>query len=195
MSVSLRKGQRVSLVKGAGLENIVVGIGWDTNRYQGSAPFDLDLVLFMLGENGKVIDDRYFIYYGEGHDMDPEQSVIYSGDNRTGEGDGDDETATIDFSKVSANVKKIVVAVTIYDAAGRNQNFGLVDNSYIRFVNSQNGEETHRYDLCEDFSTQTSLVFGELYRSGSDWKFNPVGEGYNKELADLCIEYGLEVAD
>lgn len=193
MAVSLRKGQRISLVKDAGLKEIVVGLGWDTNRYQGSDDFDLDLVLFMLGENGKVIDDDHFIFYGEGHDRDPEESVIYSGDNRTGEGDGDDETATIDFSKVPAKVKKIVVAVTIFEATVRNQNFGLVDNSYIRFVNNANGEETHRYDLCEDFSTQTSVVFGEFYRNGTDWKFNPIGEGYNKELRDLCIEYGLDV--
>jgi len=191
MSVSLTKGRRVSLVKDAGLESIMIGIGWDTNRYQGSADFDLDLVLFMLGENDKVIDDKHFIYFK--NDTDPAGSVVYSGDNRTGEGDGDDETVTIDFSKVPANVKKIVVAVTIYDAVARNQNFGLVDNSFIRFVNNKNGEETHRYDLCEDFSTQTSVVFGVLYRHGDDWKFNPVGEGYNKELKDLCIEYGLEV--
>ena len=145
MAVSLRKGQRINLTKDAGLKNALVGLGWDTNRYDGSEEFDLDLVLFMLGKDGKVVDDRYIIYYGKGHDKDPEEAIFYSGDNRNGEGDGDDESVVIDFSKISPIVNKIVVAVTIYDATVRNQNFGMVDNSYIRFVNTATGEETHNY--------------------------------------------------
>ena len=195
MAVSLRKGQRINLTKDAGLKNALVGLGWDTNRYDGSAEFDLDLVLFMLGKDGKVVDDRYIIYYGTKHDKDPEEAIFYSGDNRNGEGDGDDESVTIDFSKISPIVNKIVVAVTIYDATVRNQNFGMVDNSYIRFVNTETGEETHKYPLCEKFSIQKSVVFGEFYKNGDGWNFKAVGEGYDKELGDLCIEYGLEVDD
>ena len=195
MAVSLRKGQRINLTKDAGLKNALVGLGWDTNRYDGSEEFDLDLVLFMLGKDGKVVDDRYIIYYGKGHDKDPEEAIFYSGDNRNGEGDGDDESVVIDFSKISPIVNKIVVAVTIYDATVRNQNFGMVDNSYIRFVNTATGEETHNYPLCENFSIQKSVIFGEFYKNGNDWNFKAVGEGYDKELEDLCIEYGLEVDD
>lgn len=193
MAVSLKKGGRVNLSKDFGLESAMLGLGWDTNRYQGSDDFDLDLVIFMCGADKKCHDEKNFVYY---HNLtDPSGAVIHSGDNRTGAGDGDDESAKIDFSKMPANVQHIVVAVTIYDAKSRNQNFGLVDNAYIRIVDEKSGEEKIRYDLTEDYSTQTSLVFVEIYNKNGEWRMNAVGEGYEKELEDLCVEYGLEVAD
>lgn len=192
MAVKLTKGGRVNLTKDTGLKKAMAAIGWDVNRYQGSAKFDLDLVLFECGSNGQCIDENHFVFYH--NEKDSEQAVCYSGDNRTGEGDGDDESATIEFAKLNPAVQKIVVAVTIYDAKVNNQNFGLVDNSYIRMVNTETGEEILRYDLGEDFSTQTSVVFGEIYKDSSgEWKFRAVGEGYEKELEDLCKEYGIAV--
>lgn len=191
MSVSLKKGNRVDLTKGTGLKKALVGLGWDVNRYQGSADFDLDLSMFMCDGNRHCIDDKHFIFYGNPND--PAQSVKYSGDNRTGDGDGDDESATINFEAIPENVEIIVVAVTIYEAKANNQNFGLVDNAFIRIENSETGEEMYRYDLSEDFSTQTSVVFAEVYKSSGEWKFKAVGEGYEKELSDLCAEYGITV--
>lgn len=196
MAVALKKGGRVDLTKGTGLNIALVGLGWDTNRYEGAEKkeFDLDLVVFMLDANGKCPDDSHMIFYGEGHHNDPANSIVHSGDNRTGEGDGDDESCTVTFANIPANIEKLVFAVTIYEAAERNQNFGLVDNSYCRVVNQDTGEEMCRYDLGEDFSTQTSVVFAEIYKNNGEWKFKAVGEGYEKELADLCAEYGIETA-
>lgn len=195
MAVSLqkvKKGGRVNLTKGTGLKKALLGLGWDVNRYEGSDDFDLDLVLFLCDENKKCISDAYIVFYN--NPEDPNGAVQHSGDNRTGEGDGDDESATIDFSKVPENVKYIILAVTIDQAKARNQNFGLVDNSYVHVANAETGEDLVRYDLGEDFSTQTSVIFAELYRQDKEWKFRAVGEGYEKELSDLCGEYGLEVA-
>lgn len=192
MAVNLKKGGRVDLTKDTGLLKALLGLGWDTNRYDGGKDFDLDLVLFMCDGNGRCTNEKQFVYFG--NTKDPDESVIHSGDNRTGAGDGDDETAIIDFSKIPANIEKIVVAVTIYEAKERNQNFGSVDNSYIRVLNHETGEVLARYDLGEDFSTETSVVFGELYKHNGEWKFKAVGQGYEKELADLCVEYGLTVA-
>lgn len=192
MAVNLQKGGRVSLTKEAGFMKGMIGLGWDTNRYQGSEKFDLDLVIFECDANKRCISDKYMIFYNNPTLSDPEGAIKHSGDNRTGEGDGDDETAAIDLSKVSPNVQSIIVVVTIYEAKERNQNFGLVDNAFVRMVD-ESGKEVLRYDLGEDFSIQKSVVFAEIYRSGSDWKFRAVGEGYDKELVDLCHEYGLDV--
>ena len=192
MAVQLTKGARVNLTKGTGLKEAMIGLGWDTNRYQGSADFDLDLTLFLCDKNKRCVDDKHIVFYGNSED--PAGSVKHSGDNRTGAGDGDDESATINFPAIPENIENIVIAVTIYEAHDRNQNFGLVDNSYIHLTNTETGEEVLRYDLAEDFSVQTSLIFAEIYKSSGEWKFRAVGEGYEKELADLCREYGLEVA-
>lgn len=191
MAVTLKKGGRVELTKGTGLKKALVGLGWDTNRYQGSADFDLDLVMFMCDGNRHCIDEKHFIFY---HNFcDPANSVQYSGDNRTGDGDGDDESATINFEAIPDNVEIIVVAATIYESKKRNQNFGLVDNAFIRMENTENGEEILRYDLSEEFSIQTSVVFAEIYKTSGEWKFKAVGEGYEKELVDFCNEYGIAV--
>lgn len=192
MAVNLKKGGRVSLTKDAGFVKGMIGLGWDTNRYQGSAEFDLDLVIFECNEQKRCISERYMVFYNNPALADPEGAIIHSGDNRTGAGDGDDETAKIDLSKVSPEVQSIIIAVTIYGAKVNNQNFGLVDNAFVRLVD-ESGTEVLRYDLGEDFSIQTSVVFAEIYRNGDDWKFRAVGEGYEKELEDLCREYGLDV--
>ena len=192
MAVMLKKGGRVELTKGTGLKEALIGLGWDTNRYQGSASFDLDLVIFECDKNKRCVDDKHMVFY---HNLeDPEQAIKHSGDNRTGDGDNDDETAFIKFDRIDQNVECIVIAVTIYEAHANNQNFGLVDNAYIHMVNTETGEEILRYDLGEDFSVQTSVVFGEIYKSSGEWKFKAVGEGFDKELVDLCREYGIEVA-
>lgn len=191
MSVVLKKGGRVNLTKDTALKEAMLGLGWDTNRYQGSAEFDLDLVLFACDANKRCISDQYMVFYNNLHD--PEYAIKHSGDNRTGEGEGDDESAVVDFSKLSSKVENIVIIISIYEAKHRNQNFGLVDNAYVRIVDNQTGEEILRYDLAEDFSIQTSVVFGELYKQNGEWKFRAVGEGYEKELDGLCAEYGISV--
>lgn len=194
MAINLSKGQRVSLDKGVRLA--LVGLGWDTNRYDGSADFDLDASAFMLGANGKVRSDDDFIFYGNLQSKDG--AVTHTGDNLTGEGDGDDETLFIDFSKVPADVQKIAITVTIYEAQERGQNFGQVSNAYVRVARRANendtvGIEELRYDLGEEFSIETALVVCEIYRQGADWKFNAVGAGYQGGLYALCKNYGVNV--
>lgn len=194
MAINLSKGQRVSLDKGVRLA--LVGLGWDTNRYDGSADFDLDASAFLLGANGKVRSDDDFIFYGNLQSKDG--SVTHTGDNLTGEGDGDDETLFIDFSKVPADVQKIAITVTIYEAQERGQNFGQVSNAYVRVARRANendtvGTEELRYDLGEEFSIETALVVCEIYRQGADWKFNAVGAGYQGGLYALCKNYGVNV--
>lgn len=192
MAVTLTKGGRVNLTKDTGLKEAMIGLGWDTNRYQGSADFDLDLVIFECDKNKRCVDENHMIFY---HNLeDPEQAVKHSGDNRTGVGDGDDETAFIKFGNIADNVENIVIVVTIYKAKENNQNFGLVDNAFIHMVNTENGEEILRYDLSENSSIQTSVVFAEIYKASGEWKFKAVGEGYAMELVDLCREYGIDVA-
>lgn len=189
MAVQLKKGGRVNLTKDTGLKKGMIGLGWDTNRYAGTADFDLDLVIFMCDSKRRCIDEDHFIFY---HNLKgPNNSIIHSGDNRTGKGDGDDESATINFDAIPENVEILVIAVTIYEAKANGQNFGLVDNAFIRMVNTENNEEVLRFDLGEDFSTQTSVVFAEIYKASGEWKFKAVGEGYEKELEDLCREYGI----
>ena len=194
MPVKLTKGQRVSLDKG--IQHALIGLGWDLNAYHGSNDFDLDASAFLLAENGRVRKDEDFIFYGNLQSEDG--SVTHTGDNRTGEGDGDDEVILIDFSKVPADVQKIAITVTIYDAQARGQNFGQVNNAYVRVArtNDQNdfiGVDELRYDLAEDFSIETALVVCELYRHNGSWKFNAVGSGFSGGLEALCRNYGVDV--
>ena len=192
MAVSLTKGQKVDLTKGnPGLEKVIVGLGWDTNRYDGSADFDLDASAFLLKADGKVLKDEDFIFY---NNLESEtKAVIHTGDNRTGEGEGDDEQIIIEFSKVPANIERIAITVTIHDAAERHQNFGQVSNAFIRIVNESNNEEVLRYDLAEDFSIETVLVIAELYKHNGEWKFNAIGSGFQGGLAALCKNFGVNV--
>lgn len=192
MPVNLTKGQKVSLTKGnPGLKNVVVGLGWDVNAFDTGAAFDLDASAFMLAENGKCADSGDFVFYGNlKHST---ESVIHMGDNLTGEGDGDDEQIKVDLSKVPASVTKIAFTATIYDAEIRHQNFGQVSNAYIRIYNEANNEELIRYDLGEDFSIETAIVFGELYKHNGEWKFNAIGSGYQGGLAALCGSFGIDV--
>lgn len=192
MPVCLQKGQKVSLTKGnPGLTKVVVGLGWDVNAFDTGGSFDLDAAAFMLTDSGKVSCQNDFIYYG--NLTHPSGSVQHQGDNLTGVGEGDDEQIRIDLSKVPANITKIAFTVTIYDAEARHQNFGQVNNAFVRIYNEANGEELLRYDLGEDFSIETAAVFGELYKHGDEWKFNAIGSGYQGGLAALCNNYGIEV--
>ena len=192
MAVSLAKGQKVDLTKGRpGLKNILVGLGWDVNKYDGGKDFDLDSSVFMLGANSKVRSDADFIFYGN---LKHESGAVeHCGDNLTGKGDGDDEEIKIDLSKIPADVEKIDFTVTIYEAEQRKQNFGQVENAFIRVVNADNNEELIRYDLGEDFSVETAVVIGELYRNKGEWKFNAIGSGFEGGLASLGRNYGVNV--
>ena len=193
MPINLSKGQKVDLTKGnPSLKNMIVGLGWDVNAFDSGADFDLDAAAFMLGENGKCPTEKEFIFYGNlSH---ASGAVKHMGDNLTGEGEGDDEQIQIDLSKVPANVTKIAFTVTIYDAEPRRQNFGQVSNAYIRIVDESTGQELIRYDLGEDFSIETAVVVGELYKYNGQWKFNAIGSGFQGGLAALCGHYGIEVA-
>ncbi len=191
MAITLQKGGNVNLSKEApGLSKMVVGLGWDVRVTDGAA-FDLDGVAFLLDQNGKVRSDGDFIFYN--HLKSADGSVVHSGDNRTGEGDGDDESVTIDLAKVPPGVEKIVVAVTIHDAEMRRQNFGMVAKAFIRCVNAGNNGEIARFDLSEDSSTETAMVFGEVYRNGGDWKFRAIGQGFAGGLGPLARNYGVNV--
>lgn len=193
MAISLTKGQKVDLTKNnPGLKNVLVGLGWDINRFDSGSDFDLDASAFLVQENGKVSGDQDFIFYSNLEH--PSGAVVHLGDNRTGAGDGDDEQITVDLSKVPENVARIAFTVTIYDAESRRQNFGQVANAFIRLVNADTDEEIVRYDLGEDFSIETAMVVGELYRHNGEWKFNAIGSGFHGGLAALCGHYGIEVA-
>lgn len=193
MPINLSKGQKVDLTKGnPGLKNIMVGLGWDTNAFDSGAAFDLDAAAFMLGEDGKCQSDKDFVFYG--NLTHASESVNHMGDNLTGEGDGDDEQIQIDLSKIPANVVKIAFTVTIYESEARRQNFGQVSNAFIRIVDEMSNIELIRYDLGEDFSVETAVVVGELYRHSGEWKFNAIGSGFQGGLAALCNHYGIEVA-
>jgi len=194
MGVNLSKGQRVSLDKN--MQMALVGLGWDTNKYDGGADFDLDASAFLIGANGKVRNDNDFIFYGNLQSTDG--SVTHTGDNLTGEGDGDDEVLIIDFSKVPADIEKIAITVTIYDAQARGQNFGQVSNAYVRVARMANandmvGTEVLKFDLVEEFSIETALVVCEIYKNNGEWKFNAVGAGYQGGLEALCRSYGVNV--
>ncbi|WML47776.1 TerD family protein [Neobacillus sp. PS3-34] len=192
MAVSLSKGQKVDLTKNnPGLKKAVVGLGWDTNKYDGGNDFDLDSSVFLLGENGKVTNESDFVFYN--NPKGGNNSVEHTGDNRTGAGDGDDEQVKIDLGSVPANVQRIAFTITIHEAESRNQNFGQVSNAYARIFNEETGEELIRYDLGEDFSIETALVVGELYRHNGEWKFSAIGSGYQGGLAALATDFGLQV--
>ncbi|MEE7582447.1 MAG: TerD family protein [Oscillospiraceae bacterium] len=190
MAISLKKGQKIDLTKtNPGLSKILVGLGWDTNKYDGSADFDLDTSIFLVDATGKATSDSDFVFYN--NPIHPSGSVQYMGDNRTGEGDGDDEQVNIDLSLVPANIDRIAFTVTIYDYETRKQNFGQVSNAFIRIVDVANNVELMRYDLSEDFSIETALVIAELYRNNGEWKFQAIGSGFQGGLAALCANYGL----
>ncbi len=191
MAVSLSKGGNVSLSKEApGLSNILIGLGWDVRATDG-ADFDLDASVFLTNATGKVRSDADFIFYNNLKSADG--SIEHTGDNRTGEGDGDDEAVKVALNNVPADIEKIVVAVTIDQADTRGQSFGQVDSAFIRIVNDSNGSEIARYDLSEDASTETAMVFGEVYRNGAEWKFRAVGQGFAGGLGPLARNYGVNV--
>lgn len=191
MAISLNKGGRLSLDKEApGLKKVLVGLGWDARATDG-ADFDLDASAFMLGAGDKVRSDADFIFYNQLKSACG--SVQHTGDNLTGAGEGDDETIMVDLSRVPADIQKVAFTVTIHDADKRRQNFGQVNNAYIRVVNAEGNAEVARYDLAEDASTETAMVFGELYRHGGEWRFSAVGQGYAGGLAAMCRQYGVNI--
>ena len=196
MAVSLSKGGKVSLAKVAadagisgGLTKIMVGLGWDVNRYDGGADFDLDAAAFMLAGTGKVRSSDDFIFYNQ--KVGP--GVEHMGDNRTGEGEGDDEVINVDLNAIPADIERVSFTVTIDQAEQRNQNFGMVENSYIRVVDAVSGTELIRYDLGEDFSVETAVVVADLYRHNGEWKFNAIGSGFSGGLAALCANFGVDI--
>jgi tellurium resistance protein TerD len=190
MVVSLAKGQRVSLEKVApGLTEVFIGLGWDTKATDGGFDFDLDASLFLLGSNEKLISDNHFIFYNNLTSPDSDKSVEHTGDNLTGDGDGDDEVIKINLPKVPSDVQKIVVVVTIHESEKRSQNFGQVDNAFVRIVNAQTNQEAVRYDLTEDGSVETAMIMAELYRKDGEWRVNAVGAGYQGGLQALLDRY------
>jgi tellurium resistance protein TerD len=191
MSVSLNKGGNVSLTKEApGLTAVLVGLGWDVRTTTG-ADFDLDASALMVGTSGKILSDAHFIFFN--NLTSPDGSVEHTGDNLTGEGEGDDEVIKVNLQGVPQDVDKVVVTVSIYDAEARGQSFGQVRNAYIRVVNQAGEAEITRYDLTEDASTETAMVFGELYRNGPEWKFRAVGQGYSTGLRGIAQDFGVNV--
>ena len=191
MGISLSKGGNISLTKSEpGLKRISVGLGWDVRATDGKA-FDLDASAFLLTASGKVRGDHDFIFYNQLKSADG--SVEHTGDNLTGAGDGDDESIMVDLMKVPAEVDRIAVAVTIHDADARGQNFGMVSNAFIRVVNAETNNEVTRYDLSEDASVETAMIFGEVYRHGTDWKFRAVGQGYKGGLGPLASSFGVNI--
>lgn len=198
MAISLAKGGKVSLVKAAqdagipnaaALTKVNVGLGWDVKRYDGGADFDLDAAAFLLAGTGKVRSEADFIFYNQKQGP----GVTHMGDNRTGEGEGDDETIEVDLSQVPADVEKISFTVTIDQADVRNQNFGMVENSFVRVYDAVTGTELIRYDLGEDYSVETAVVVAEFYRHGGEWKFNAIGSGFQGGLAALCANFGVNI--
>jgi tellurium resistance protein TerD len=191
MAVSLSKGGNVSLSKEApGLTEVVVGLGWDPRVTDGTE-FDLDASVFITGESGKVLSDTSFIFYNNKKSVDG--SVEHLGDNRSGEGEGDDEQVNVKLTALATDVKKLVFAVTIHEAESRKQNFGQVSNAFIRVVNKADGKEIARYDLSEDASTETAMIFGELYRHGDEFKFKAIGQGFAGGLKPLAEAHGVNI--
>lgn len=190
MAVSLTKGQRVSLDKiSPGLSEVFIGLGWDVKATDTGSDFDLDSSLFLLGTNEKLISDNHFIFYNNLTSPDPDKSVQHMGDNLTGVGEGDDEVIKINLKKVPNDVQKILVTVTIHEAQQRHQNFGQVQNAFVRIVNAQTQQEAVRYDLVEDYSIETALIMAELYRKDGEWRLNAVGAGYQGGLQALLDRY------
>ena len=192
MAITLSKGQKVSLTKGnPGLKHIVVGLGWDTNKYEGGFDFDLDSAAFFLDENGKVNADTDFIFYN--NLKHSSGAVEHLGDNLTGEGNGDDEQVKVDLSLVPQNISKIAFTVTIHEALERRQNFGQVSNSYVRVIDEDTNQELLNYELGEDFSIETAIVVCEIYRHNGEWKFNALGSGFEGGLEALCKNFGVNI--
>ena len=191
MGISLAKGQKVDLTKSnPGLKNVIVGLGWDVNKYDGGFDSDLDTAAFLTGENGKVTADTDFVFYN--NLRHPSGAVEHLGDNLTGAGDGDDEQIKVNLAAIPDTIQKVTFTATIHEAQQRNQNFGQVSNAYIR-VMDETGNELIRYDLGEDFSIETAIVVGTIYRNNGEWKFNAVGSGFQGGLAALCGEFGINV--
>jgi tellurium resistance protein TerD len=191
VGVSLTKGGNVSLSKEApGLTAVIVGLGWDVRTTTGTE-FDLDASAIVVGADGKVVSDKHFIFFN--NLTSPDGTVEHTGDNLTGEGEGDDEQVKVNLASLPPEVDKVVFPVSIYDADARSQSFGQVRNAFIRVVNQAGGAELARYDLTEDASTETAMVFGELYRNGADWKFRAVGQGYASGLAGIARDFGVSV--
>jgi tellurium resistance protein TerD len=191
MAISLQKGGNINLSKEApGLSKLIVGLGWDVRSTDG-APFDLDGAAFLLNASGKVRSDADFVFYNNLKSVDG--AVLHSGDNLTGAGEGDDETITIDLTKVAPDVEKIAICVTIHDAEARKQNFGMVSKAFVRCVNAADNKEIARYDLSEESSTETAMIFGEVYRAGTDWKFRAIGQGFKGGLGPLAKSFGVNV--
>ena len=191
MAISLNKGGNLSLSKtDPTLTRLLIGLGWDERATSG-AEFDLDASVFLLNNMGKVRGDHDFIFYNQL--KSDNGAVEHTGDNRSGAGDGDDEVIKVNLSQVPADIEKIAVTVTIHDAQARNQNFGQVSNAFIRVVNEETGVEVVRFDLAEDYSIETAMVFGEVYKHNGEWKFRAVGQGYAGDLAAMCQQYGVNI--
>ena len=190
--INLVKGQKTNLAKdNPNLSKILVGLGWDVKKYDGGYDFDLDASAFLVGANGKVANDADFIFY---HNLKHSSGAVeHTGDNLTGAGEGDDEVIRVDLKKLPANVERVAFTVTIYDADVRRQNFGQVSNAFIHIIDETTGQELIRYDLGEDFSIETAVVVGELYRNAGEWKFNAIGSGFKGGLRALCLNYGVNV--
>ncbi|MFT7058480.1 MAG: tellurium resistance protein TerD [Pseudorhodobacter sp.] len=192
MAISLSKGGNISLSKtDPSLVRMVIGLGWDPRGTDGT-DFDLDACAFLLNDSGKCRKDEDFIFYNNKASADG--AVTHTGDNRTGEGDGDDEQIKVDLSKMATDVDKVAITVTIHDADARRQNFGQVANAFIRVINEDTGAEIVRYDLSEDYSVETAMVFGEIYRNAAEWKFRAVGQGYSGGLAAMAGQFGLDAS-
>lgn len=191
MTISLSKGQKIDLTKGNNLNKAIIGLGWDTNKYDGGYEFDLDACAFLVDGQNVARNEYDFIFYN--NLKHPSGGVIHTGDNRTGEGEGDDEQITIEFSKIPPEVQTVAITVTIHDAVARSQNFGQVSNAFVRVVNFETNEELMRYDLTEEYSIETAIVVCEIYRHNGEWKFNAIGSGFQNGLAALCRNYGLDV--
>ena len=190
MPINLSKGERISLEKVApGLEQIFIGLGWDINVTDTGADFDIDASIFLLDSSEKLISDKHFIFYNNPKSPDPEQSIQQRGDNRTGAGEGDDEVIDVNLKTVPPDVDKVAIVVTIHEAEKRHQNFGQVNNAFVRVVNRKDEQEIVRYDLTEDFSVETALIMAELYRKGGEWRMNAVGAGYEGGLQALVERY------
>jgi tellurium resistance protein TerD len=190
MAVSLAKGQRVSLEKIApGLTEIFIGLGWDVKAVDTGVDFDLDASVFMLGNNDRLISDKHFIFFNNLTSPDAAKAIEHTGDNLTGAGDGDDEVIKVNLKQIPAEVAKIIITVTIHEAQERKQNFGQVQNAFVRIVNLQTEQEVVRYDLVEDYSTETALIMAELYLKDGEWRLNAVGAGYQGGLQALLDRY------
>ena len=183
MAINLQKGQRESL----NAQKFIIGLGWDTNSYSTGVDFDLDASVFILGENKKILSDKHFVFYNNLNS--PNDAVVHSGDNLTGDGGGDDEQVIVDLSKIDANATEICVVITIHDAENRKQNFGQVRNSFIRIVDANSNQELLKYELEEDFSVETAVEFGRIYKRNGEWKFEAVGAGMKGGLQDYLTKY------